>query len=142
MMLLPGPLGWLLYSSFSDNLPELALALASSRGDIAAMVAGFSFTMLGFLATVITLLFAFSHSATFRRYRNRGHLEIFFFGYYLTIFSLVITSFLALANFSSTLYVWMFRGMLVMFSNNLLQVLLLTFIICKLAFKAGHETDT
>lgn len=140
IMLIPGPVAFLIYSSFVDSNPEFALVLSSDRKSIASLVAGFSFTMLGFLAAIITILFSFVNSESFRRYKKRGYLQMFFFSYFLTIICLVITSFLALANFSSTFHPWLFRIQIISFTNNIVQIALLTLVISNVARHASHET--
>lgn len=140
MMLIPGPLAYLVYEWLLSVQPSFALGLAAERKAISGVVAGFAFTMLGFLAAVITILFTFSHSIAFRRYKNKGYLQLFFFCYFLTIICLIITSFLALAGFSNTLNTWAFRALIMSFVNNILQISVLATIICNLAYNASHET--
>jgi hypothetical protein len=113
------------------------LNLFSAKKDLANMIAGFSYTMLGFLATVITILFVFTKSANFEAYRRNGYLDIFFFGYYLSIICLLVTAFLTLYGFSQNTNVWPFRFLLMMFANNLIQIFLITCIICNIAKKSS-----
>lgn len=139
-MLTPGPIAFLIYKILTDWYPNLVLGLAGSRITISSVVAGFSFTMLGFLATVITIIFSFTQTKTFERYRKRGHLSLLFFCYLVTIASLVVTSFLALANFSEELHVWLFRLLLMSATNNIVQIALLSIVISNIARHASHET--
>ena len=76
-MLMPGPLLFLIYRKSVDWQWIDALSLFSNKKDLANMIAGFSYTMLGFLATVITILFAFTKSVNFESYRRNGYLTVF-----------------------------------------------------------------
>lgn len=138
-MLVPGVVVWGVYEALVHYYPSLALGLGAKRSDIATLVAGFAFSMLGFLATIITVLFAFTHSSTFVRYRKKGYLQVFFFIYFLTVSCLVVTSVLAVMNFSSTFYWLPFRLMMVGFIDSLWQVAILTFILCNIARRAASE---
>jgi uncharacterized protein with PQ loop repeat len=44
--------------------------------------------MLGFLAAIITVLFSISNTKRFKRYKDKGYLDVFFFCYYITCISL------------------------------------------------------
>lgn len=105
------------------------------------MVAGFAFAMLGFLAAVITILFAFVHSETFEAYRRIGYLDVLFYMYKMTIVCLIFTAAMSLFGFASTVFVWPFRLMLMSFVSNLLQVAYITITISNLAHKAGQEAE-
>lgn len=100
------------------------------------MIAGFSYTMLGFMATVITILFAFTKSANFEAYKRKKYLSVFFAGYYICIFFLVVTAFLSIYGYSSAHHVAAHQALLVSFVNNLWQIFLLTLIICNIAKKS------
>jgi len=139
MMLTPGVMLWGLYEGLVYYWPDIALGLGAKRSDIATLVAGFAFSMLGFLATIITVLFAFTHSSTFARYQKRGYLQVFFYIYFLTIICLVLTSILAIANFSNTFYLLSFRLMMIGFMNSLVQIATLTIILCNIARHAVSE---
>jgi len=138
-MLIPGPLAYLIYEWFSSIQPSFSLGLAAERKAISSIIASFSFTMLGFLAAVITILFTFAQSKTLRRYKDKGYLDLFFLCYFVTIVFLVITCFLALAGFSNTLYIWVFRVLIMSFVNNIMQIAILTLIIFNLARNASKE---
>lgn len=137
-MLAPGPLLYLLYRTLIQfNLIE-SLMLFSAKKDLANMIAGFSYTMLGFLATVITILFVFTKSPNFEAYKRNGYLDIFFFGYYLSIICLLITAFLSLYGFSPKNNILQFHLLLISFANNLIQIFLITWIICNIARKSSE----
>jgi membrane protease YdiL (CAAX protease family) len=109
------------------------LLIYANKKDLANMIAGFSYTMLGFMATVITILFSFTKSANFEAYKRRKYLSVFFSGYYICILSLVVTAFLSLYGYSSANHVSAHYALLVSFANNLWQIFFLTVIICNIA---------
>ncbi|WP_115720387.1 hypothetical protein [Gallaecimonas mangrovi] len=115
------------------------MSLIEQKNNLAVIVATFAFTMLGFLAAVITILFSFSRSSTFKKYKRKGHLDVFFFVYYFAIVSLVVTFVLALLTLASGNGLWAMRGGLMSTVNNLAQITLLTVIIVNLSRRAMNE---
>lgn len=113
--------------------------LAHQKNNIAIISTTFAFTMLGFLAAVITILFSFSGSRTFKKYRSNGHLGVFFNIYYLAIAGLVITFAVGLLALSANQGVWPMRVALMSVVNNLIHISLLTFIIINMCSKASQE---
>jgi hypothetical protein len=111
------------------------MSLISQKSNVAVILATFSFTMLGFLAAVITILFSFSRSVVFIKYKRKGYLDVFFFVYYFTIFSLVMTFVLSLLSLASSNGLWAMIGSLMSSVNNLGQISLLTIIIVNLTRK-------
>lgn len=103
----------------------LPLILYKSKANVAQMISGYSYTTLGLLAAVITILFTFTEKQSFRRYTRRGYLKIFLSLYFVTILSIVITAFLALYNYSDRSTVDAFTMMLFMFTTNVFQSLLI-----------------
>lgn len=135
-MLAPGPILLVIYKTLRDREITDPLLIYANKKDLANMIAGFSYTMLGFMATVITILFAFTKSANFEAYKRKKYLSVFFSGYYICIFSLVVTAFLSLYGYSSADHVCAHYALLVSFANNLWQIFLLTVIICNIAKKS------
>jgi len=120
---------------------EISLSLFRNKNDVAVIISTFSFTMLGFLAAVITLLFAFSDTVTLKKYKRKKHMEVFFFIYYVAIVSLILTFFLAILGLSSTGAVWPLRASLMMVVNSFVQIGVLTIIIVRLLKRALSESD-
>jgi len=118
----------------------MALGLYSRTQDLASIISGFSFTMLGFLAAIITILFAVVSSASFKRYSRVGYLDVLFFLYFFTLFCLVCTAFVSLIVFSSAIGYWGIRILIMLFVNNVVQIAIITSVICSLAKKAS-STD-
>ena len=135
-MLMPGPFLLLIYQILRDQEIINPLLIYSNKEDLSNMIAGFSYTMLGFMATVVTILFAFTKSANFEAYKRKQYLTVFFSGYYICILSLVVTSFLSLYGYSTESHVWAHHALLMSFANNLWQIFLLTLIICNIARKS------
>lgn len=115
------------------------MSLAKQKSNISVIVTTFAFTMLGFLAAVITILFSFSSSKVFRKYKRKGHLSVFFYIYYLAIFNLVITFALGVLSLAESQGIWPMRLSLMSVVNNFSQISLLTVIIVNLSSKAAHE---
>lgn len=137
-MLLPGPLLFLIYRMLIKFNWLDPLLLFANKKDLANMIAGFSYTMLGFLAAIITILFVFTKSPNFEAYKRNGYLDLFFFGYFLSIFCLLMTAFLSLYGFSPSKHIWPFNLLLMSFANNLVQIFLVTLIICNIARKSSY----
>jgi len=137
--LMPGPLALGLYSSTLQDSPQWALALYANKRELSSLIAGFALSMLGFLAAVITILFAATNSEAFRRFKRASYLSTLFWIYYIAIISLVATAVFALFGFSNSEHVFAFRMMLCSFGNNLVQVAMLTVMITNLARRAGEE---
>jgi len=113
--------------------PAWSMSLIAQKNNVAVIVATFAFTMLGFMSAVITILFTFSHSRSFKKYKRKGHLDIFFSIYYFTVLTLVFTFVFALLTLASSNGVWVMRVGLMSTVNNLVQISLLTVIIINLS---------
>lgn len=100
------------------------------------MISSFSFTTLGFLATVITILFALSGTSNFQSYDRKGYLSVFFHVYYIAIVSLISTAVFSVYVLSETVGRLELRCLVALFVSNLFQVLFLTIVICNLARKS------
>jgi len=141
MSSLPGPLLYLIYQILSEYFPKLSLALFLEKKELSTIIAGFSFTMLGVLAAVITIIFAVIDTESLKRYRRNGYLDLLCNLYIFTVISLVCTAFLSLYGFSSTPFVWMFRVMMMSFSNNLFQVMIIIIIITNITKQASISDE-
>lgn len=138
MTLTPGPISYLIYEFSVSKWPNLALGLAERSQALANIIASFSFTTLGFLAAIITILFAVASTPSFKVYARKGYLDLLFFLYFFTLFSLVVTAFVSLAIFSTAVGPWGIRVLLMCFVNNIIQVALITLVICNLARNASQ----
>jgi len=93
--------------------------------------------MLGVLAALITIIFAVIDTESLKKYRRNGYLDLLFNLYIFTVISLVCTAFLSLYGFASTSFIWMFRIMMMSFSNNLFQVMIVILIITNITKRAS-----
>jgi len=134
--MIPGPVLYKLYLIAGENLEGFSLSLFEQRGNVAVIVATFAFTMLGFLAAVITILFSFTKTSAFLKYSNRGYLSVFFGFYYITIFSLVLTFGSAILTLSGNNSEWPMRIALMLTVNCVTQIAVLTIILVNLGRRA------
>ena len=142
LMFLPGLVMWGAYEFLLWLRPEWAFGLYAKREAIAGLLATFGFTMTGFLAAVITLMFNHYNSIAFFQYRKEGYFEIFLFEYYCAILFLLVTCLLALLCYSGNpLSSILFLCLLVNFCNNIAHIGIITYIICHLAQMAAKETE-
>ena len=132
-MLAPGLLMWLAYEKGKTLGWFDPVLLYGSKRELAGLLAGYAFTMLGFMATAVTLLFALTDKRHFRRYQERGFLGVFFAGYFICIATLMATAFLSLYGFSSANHPGKHTALLVCFASSLWQVATLTVVIGNLA---------
>jgi len=140
MTLIPGPISYLIYERSVTKWPNLALGLSDKSQALASIIASFSFTTLGFLAAIITILFAVTTTPSFKNYARKGYLDLLFFLYFFTLFSLVVTAFVSLGTFSSAVGPWGVRVLIMCFVNNIIQVALITLVICNLARNSSKTT--
>lgn len=141
-MLTPGPILYLAYSLILKNWLEISLSLFQQKVNLSVIVATFSFTMLGFLAAVITIIFALSDKKTMVKYKKKKRLDVFFMIYHLAIVCLMVTFFTSIISLSSSAAVWPMRISLMMVVNNFVQIILLTIIIINLAKRSIGEGQT
>ena len=113
------------------------MLIYANRKEFSSLTAGYAFTMLGFMAAIITILFAFTNSPNFQKYKENGYLRIFFWGYFLCILTLMLTAFFSVFGFSQVGHVWQHHALLICFFSSLWQVSLLTLIIVNIARKSS-----
>ena len=137
--LLPGPLLNWFYNTIVVNHFKWSAGLFAQRINLSIVIATFAFTMLGFLAAIITILFSLTNTRTLRKYRKHNHLEIFFRFYYFSIVCLIFTFILALLGFGKEGSPGMFQLMITSAINNLTQISLIALVIINIARKASEE---
>lgn len=136
---MPGPTCYLIYKQLVECDVIRPLALIIEKSNIAVIIATFAFTMLGFLAAVITILFSLVNSRVFKKYKKGHHLSIFFKIYYFAIFNLIVTLALALLSYGHGTGGWAMQASLGSTVNNLVQIGLITFIIVNLSNRAVKQ---
>lgn len=137
--LIVGPIAYLAYSGLVNYDDNFSLSLIRQKNNIAIIAATFSFTLLGFLAAIITILFSFISSHYFKQYNKKGYLDIFFFLYFVTIVSLVMTFFASILSLSNFDTPWIMRITLMSMINNVVQVAALTIIIINITRQIMEE---
>lgn len=141
MMLMSGPLLWLIYKGIVTQWPSLALGLFPAQTSIATMIAGAATTMLGILAGIITVLFAITSSEVFQRYRRKGYLNALFAVYRWTIVLLAATGLMSLTAFAHQPSQWVFHLLIVLFIDDVVMVAAIAWIIVTLSHNAHSKNE-
>ena len=139
MTLLPGPLLYKIYNLVVSKHINFAVALFPQRINLSMVIATFSFTMLGFLGAIITVLFSLIKTETFQKYKRQGYLDLLIFIYLFAILNLVLSFVLSILSFSNKCQPLLFNTMLMSAINNIFQLCLITLIILNLVRTAGNE---
>lgn len=106
----------------------MSLGFVNIQG-IANIIAGFNFTMLGFLATIAAFMFSLQKHVFFRRWINDGGADAFFVPYNVTIVCLFITFSLSLIVFNNVGAALAFKLMLMFAIDNVIQTMILALVI-------------
>ena len=134
MILIPGPTLYIIYNYLNINL-----TLFPQRINISIVISTFSFTMLGFLAAIITILFSLTNTTAFKKYQRIGYLDVLLFAYFISILNFIATFILSILSFSKTCSPLLFNFMIMSLMNNVFQIFLLSIIILNLFKKASQE---
>lgn len=137
--MIPGPGFYSIYKMVTENKYFTAISLFSQKDNLSIIFATFSFTMLGFLAAIITVIFGLIHSKSFVRYEKKGRLSVFLYIYILSIINLLITFMLSILSFSNNCLPIIFNATCMSAINNIAQILLITIIIINLFKNAAQE---
>lgn len=129
MTLISGPVAYGIYRLITHLLPIPRLALYQKADIISEIVITSSITLMGFLATIITILFSISTSKAFTRYKNMKYHHVFFALYYLSLVCLGVTAVFAFAVFSSVHGQALFPWMIMLSISSAVQVVCVTWII-------------
>lgn len=95
--------------------------------------------MIGFLVAVVAVLFCLMSTPNVQAYKRSGYLDILFFLFFWTLGWLVITAFLSIAALSPAFSPFGFYALVILFTNNIFQVIAITVIIFKLAKDASKN---
>lgn len=117
---------------------NISIGFRSMEG-LATVIAGFSFTMLGFLAAVAAFMFSLQRYSFFRRWVNDGGSDVFFALYKVSIVCLFVTFSLSVIVFTKNGSDLAFKFMLMSVINNVFQTLIVTMIIVGQISKAKKE---
>jgi hypothetical protein len=138
-MTLPGPLIYWIYWKLALIEPSIALKVSESKASLSEILASFSFTLLGFLAAFVTILFSLGGSRAFSSYKDGGYLILFLSIYVYAILTLGAAFASALISSASSTSAWWFRGAICLCINSFFQVAVLSFIVINLSIKAYSE---
>ena len=106
---------------------------------LSTIVAGFSFTMLGFLAAIAAFLFSLQKYRFFKRWVEDGNSEVFFTLFKVAFICLFVTFGFSLFVFTSQGQGFAFKAMMISVTNNVIQLCLITIIIMDKVFKARES---
>ncbi len=126
-----GPLAYLAYHLITNKWPFLKLALYQKSDAISEIVIMSSITLMGFLATIITILFSISSSKTFSRYKKMNYHRVFFWLYYCSLACLSVTAVFAVGVFSRAHGQLLFPWMIMLSISSCVQVVCVTWIIIR-----------
>ncbi|MEZ9595725.1 hypothetical protein AB4298_13915 [Shewanella sp. 10N.261.52.F9] len=108
---------------------------------LSTVIAGFSFTMLGFLAAIAAFLFSLQKYRFFKRWVEDGNSEIFFILFKVAFICLFLTFGFSLFVFTSQGQGFAFKAMMMSVINNIIQLGLITIIIMDKVFKARQTEE-
>lgn len=109
---------------------------------LATVVAGFSFTMMGFLAAIAAFLFSLQKYRFFKRWIQDGYSEIFFTLFKVTFACLFVTFGCSLFVFTSQAVGFAFKLMMMSVINNILQLGVVTLVIMDKIAKARESESS
>lgn len=90
--------------------------------------------MLGFLATVITIIIALSDRLHIKTYSRKGHMKEFLFFYLIAIANLFASFLISVWNLGKNSHPLLFDAMIICFVNTLAETALIGVIIFNLLF--------
>ena len=96
---------------------------------------------MGFLATIITILFGLASSKAFARYKGHRYHHVFFSLYYLSLLCLGSTAAISLGVFSRHHGRLLFPWMIMLATSSFVQVVVVTWIIVSQLHKYFNETS-
>jgi hypothetical protein len=136
--LIPGPVLYVAYKAATARW-DYAAALFYQRINISIVIASFAFTMLGFLAAIITVLFSLGGTKAFRKYSSHSYLELFLYFYFFSLICLMLTFGLSIFGFAKQGSPLLFKLMIMSAVNNLVQISLIAYVIINMANRASGE---
>lgn len=117
------------------------VGITRSSSNLAPITAGFSFTLLGFLAAVITIIYSLGDKWALLRYSESGNMVPFFFVYYYTLLILGMTFFFSLVAASQDAPEYWIVWAVIFSVNGFFQVSVIIFILARLAHKSLNPTN-
>jgi hypothetical protein len=122
------------------NYFEISLGFTDIR-TLATIVAGFSFTMLGFLAAIAAFMFSLQKYRFFKRWIEDGNADAFFALFKVAFICLFVTFGFSLFVFTSQGIGFAFKAMMMSVINNIIQLGFITLIILDKVSKARQSEE-
>lgn len=97
--------------------------------------------MLGFLATIITVVIALGDKLHFKTYKNRQHMNELLILYFITIVHLFVTFVVSILNLGKNIHPIVFDIMITLFCNTLFQISVIGTVIGNLLIHAFKENS-
>jgi uncharacterized protein with PQ loop repeat len=119
----------------------MRLGLSVYNKDLTILLATYSFSMLGFLATIITVIIALGDKLHVKTYKKRHHMNEFMIWCFITACHLFLIFTLSILNLGQNVRKVLFDLILMLFSNSLFQIMVIGIIIGNLLFHAFNETS-
>lgn len=135
---IPGILIYLAYRQFWP-VAGTRLGLTQYNKDLCLLIGTFSFSMLGFLATVITIIIALSDRLHIKTYRRKGHMKEFLFFYLIAIANLFAVFLISVWNLGKNSHPFLFDLMMICFVNTLTETALIGLIIFNLLLHSVNK---
>lgn len=139
--LVPGPIICLVYKYFVPYSGMMRLGLTTFNKDLTILLATYSFSMLGFLATIITVIIALGDKLHIKTYRNRHHMNEFLMWCFISVCHLFLVFILSILNLGQNIRHIVFDLIIMLFANSLFQIMVIGIIIGNLLFHAFKETS-
>lgn len=132
---LPGILFLTVYMAVVHFLGDhCSLSLYQAKESVAQIVSSYSFTFLGFILTIASILFSLSPSFNRKRFEIRGYIKAYKYLLSMTALYLVFSFLLSLLLLSdSAISVWILRVLIVFVVNSVVLVGVDFFIIFNLS---------
>ena len=142
---LPGPIAYLIYKALYTYGVVSAVRGFSAAGRIGIVTSSLSFTMLGLLAAVITLLYGLASRYAVQKYNADGRMKVFFIIYFYSLFTLIGVFVTAVVALPGNVSPWWLKASVILSFNAMAQVALIITILTMLAKRSlsyGGGIDT
>lgn len=117
-----GPLGLAAFKCLKGAGVVSALGI-EKKTEIATVIIGVSFGMLGILAAMIAVSFSLSGRSRFKSYRESGHLSVLLANYLFAVLSILLTALAAFFVFTKAYHLVAFDYMVMFFISSIFQSL-------------------
>lgn len=131
----------MMYSLIIGYFPDLSLSLYPERKQIAQIIAAFSFTMLGFLAALIGIMFTNTASRSFTKYRKSGSLTVFLCVYFGALVFLMLDFIFAILSLSDAAPAFFMRISIAMTIGSFLHILTIAAAVLFSTINSSHESE-